>query len=243
MAQRRRWMLLLSFPLAMMHVWQAPAAAREVTDAKRVYSTRFSASENPISEGGIWINGGTVGLDWTNVSTAPGHARGEAMSVEYADPTALVSGKWAPDQAAEGRVYTVNQNDSLNQEVELRLRSTISPHSLTGYEVFWKCSQTAESYYSVVRWNGPLGDFTVLLNVSGVGKGVKNGDVIRATIVGDVITLYKNGAFVDRVTDATYASGAPGIGFYLHPGRGGSRTNYGFTSFRAEELGPPRMTR
>jgi hypothetical protein len=233
----RAWVLLLPVAFATTHVGTDAGRPDEDARPRRVYETTFSSIENPISEGGNWVNGGTVGLDWTNVSTTPRHAHGEAMSVAYADPTALLAGGWAPDQAAEAKVYTVNQNDDLYQEVELRLRSAISPHSITGYEVFWKCSQTPESYYSVVRWNGPLGDFTVLLDVHGAEKGVKNGDVIRATIVGDVISLYKNGAFVDRVKDGTYASGAPGIGFYLHAGSRGSTTDYGITRFRAEELG------
>ena len=42
--------------------------------AARTYTTNFPLTENPISEAGNWINGGTVGLDWTNVSTTPGLA-------------------------------------------------------------------------------------------------------------------------------------------------------------------------
>jgi len=40
------------------------------TDArspKRSYSTRFLHDEDPISEGGKWINGGKDGIDWYNV--------------------------------------------------------------------------------------------------------------------------------------------------------------------------------
>ena len=40
------------------------------TDAqkpKRSYSTRFQLDEDPISEGGKWINGGKDGIDWYNV--------------------------------------------------------------------------------------------------------------------------------------------------------------------------------
>src|ERR1700732_4203676 len=40
------------------------------------YDTTFEGSEDPISEGGNWINGGTVGLDWTNVSKSGGIAIG-----------------------------------------------------------------------------------------------------------------------------------------------------------------------
>ena len=39
----------------------------------RSYSTRFQFDEDPIAEGGKWINGGKVGLDRFNVATKTGH--------------------------------------------------------------------------------------------------------------------------------------------------------------------------
>jgi hypothetical protein len=36
------------------------------------YSTTFPLTENPISEGGSWTNGGATGLGWANVQTTPG---------------------------------------------------------------------------------------------------------------------------------------------------------------------------
>ena len=39
--------------------------------AARTYTTNFPLTENPISEAGNWINGGSVGFDWSNVSTTP----------------------------------------------------------------------------------------------------------------------------------------------------------------------------
>src|SRR5215469_9106175 len=40
------------------------------------YTTDFSISEDPISEGGKWINGKTIGLDWSDIATIPGLAYG-----------------------------------------------------------------------------------------------------------------------------------------------------------------------
>ena len=34
------------------------------------YSTSFGLTENPISEGGVWINGAVTGVDWNNVQTS-----------------------------------------------------------------------------------------------------------------------------------------------------------------------------
>src|SRR5437016_5611565 len=36
----------------------------------RTYTTDFALTEDPISEGGNWINGLVVGLDWRNCATA-----------------------------------------------------------------------------------------------------------------------------------------------------------------------------
>ena len=70
------------------------------------YSTTFPAAENPISEGGNWINGGAVGLDWANVQTTPSLAFGtqSGSSGQYDDSTALLTGTWNPDHTAEATV-------------------------------------------------------------------------------------------------------------------------------------------
>ena len=91
------------------------------------YTTNFPLTENPISEGGKWINGKTVGIDWANVSTTPGLAIGrQSSSIKYDDATALLTGTWGPDQSVTATVHTVNQNSNIFEEVELRLRSSLS---------------------------------------------------------------------------------------------------------------------
>ena len=40
----------------------------------KTYTTNFPLMENPISEGGNWVNGQAVGLDWTDIRTTPGFA-------------------------------------------------------------------------------------------------------------------------------------------------------------------------
>ena len=98
----------------------------------RPYSTTFPLTENPTSEGGNWINGKAVGVDWGDVRTTPGLAFGTNAG-GYADPTAILTGNWGPDQVVQATVHSVNQTDGLYEEVELRLHSTISNHSNTGY--------------------------------------------------------------------------------------------------------------
>jgi hypothetical protein len=203
----------------------------------QTYSTNFPLAEDPISEMGRWINGKSVGLDWADVAATSGLAFGrESGRTGYDDATALLAGSWGADQTAQATVYTVNQNDHYFQEVALRLRSSLSAHISTGYEINFRCSKTANAYMEIVRWNGLLGDFTYLLQQRAAQYGVANGDVIKATIIGNVITAYINGAQVARVTDDSFATGNPGMGIFL---RGPATTNreYGFTRFTA--IGSP----
>src|SRR5204863_9328111 len=55
------------------------------------YSTSFGATENPLSEGGKWINGKSVGIDWNNVQTVPGKAYGAAIATGYNDDVAVLT--------------------------------------------------------------------------------------------------------------------------------------------------------
>ena len=202
----------------------------------RVYTTTFPLTENPISENANWINGQTVGLDWHDVSTTPGLAIGHQSGSSYTDGTALLTGNWGPTQTVEAVVHTVNPRESCYQEVEMRLRSTLSAHRCTGYEISFKATKSASAYLIIVRWNGPLGDFTYLENATGAQFGIAEGDTVKATIVGDVITAYLNGVPVGTATDSTYATGNPGMGFNLETGDAsciGTNGDYGFTRFTA----------
>jgi len=203
------------------------------------YWTTFSLTEDPISESGRWINGGAIGLNWTNVSSSSGLAIGHQIGASYTDATAVLGGTWGPDQRVTAAVYATNPIDACYQEVEMRLRTVVSPLSITGYEVSYKSSLTASAYLIIVRWNGLLGDFTVLLDTRGTQFGVTTGDVVSATIAGNVITAYKNGVQMGQAVDNTFTSGSPGMGFNLEnaaPGCAGTNGNYGFTNFSATDF-------
>ncbi len=199
------------------------------------YTTNFPLTENPISEGGKWINGKTVGLDWSNASTTPGLAIGrESGTSGYDDTVALLTGTWGPNQTVSATVYSVNQNDGIFEEVELRVRSSLSAHKCTGYEVLFSARSSSNAYVQIVRWNGPLGSWTLLDARGGTSYGIRTGDVVKATAIGNVITAYINGVAVLQVTDSTYPSGSPGMGFYLQNATG-KNGDYGFTSFTATD--------
>jgi hypothetical protein len=85
-----------------------------------------------------------------------------------------------------------------------------------------------------VRWTGPLGDFTELFDVKGAQFAVKDGDVMSASVVGNVITAYRNGVQMAQVTDNTFTTGNPGIGFNLLNDLEvcrGTNGDYGFTHY------------
>ncbi len=211
-------------------------AVRSPSRSGTTYSTAFSLTENPMFENGNWSNGRTDGIDWFNVATQPGLAYGtEPGTGGFTDSTAILTGEWGPNQTAQATVHSINQsdNDYVVEEVELRLRSSISPHRITGYEINFRCSKNNRSYTEIVRWDGPLGKFTYLEHKRGAAYGVADGDVVKATMVGDTITVYVNGLQVAQARDNTYVTGNPGIGF----GRFGSvtATDFGFSNFAASD--------
>ncbi len=220
----------------------------------REYSTSFALDENPISEGGHWLNGRTDGIDWIDVIVASGVAYGavsrngtaerraeqgnledaeEAAPLgDYDDPTAVLTGAWGPNQHATGIVFSQNPTEDYFQEVQLRLRHTMQPRNCTGYEVFWRCLKSETAYSEIVRWNGAIGDWTSIAREVGLDVGVKNGDVVEATIVGDEIKGYINGVEVISVRDAQITAGNPGIGFNF--GVGDTNVDHGFSAYHVE---------
>ncbi len=175
------------------------------------YSNSFPASEKPLSEGGCWIDGKTVGLDWADVETSGGMAFGKDLPTQYADPTAALTGTWGPNQEAEARIRVEKPLSGCCREVELRLRTTIKPHATTGYEIMCSVAST-DPYLNIARWNGPLNNFTYI----GKAKiGCADGDVLKAAMVGDTITVYRNSVEVLKTKDSQFpGGGSPGIGFF-----------------------------
>jgi len=127
----------------------------------RRYNTVFPLTENPISEGGNWISGGSTGLDWVNVQTTSGLAFGGAnfTTSHYDDATAVISGTWSANHKVEACVKSLNQVNGTSdfEEVEIRLRTTISAHSIAGYEVNWACFHNGNQYHQIGYWYGPIG--------------------------------------------------------------------------------------
>jgi hypothetical protein len=223
------------------------------------YRTTFPLTENPISENGSWIGGSSAGASlwaggkiwrggrlWGNVQTASGLAYGVSEPTEFGDPTAVLTRNWGPAQTVTATIK-INKTPTGRccHEVELRLRTTISSHTITGYEAY--CSvMPSNQYCHIARWNGPNGSYWNFET----GKSItylKDGDVIKATATGTnptVITLYKNAEQILQATDTGVAgggfgafgpwpSGNPGIGFYDNPDS--HWKDFGFSSFSAAD--------
>ena len=200
--------------------------ASATTAAIPSYTTNFDLTENPISEGGVWRRASTF---WTNVSTANGIAFGtNGITNDYDDSYALLSG-FGPDQQAEAVVFrSPNLVRGITHEIELLLRFSDDANSARGYE----CLFNYQGDVQLVKWNGAPGDFTPLTIAGGAGglfRELVSGDVIKATAIGNVISLYINGVLMGQATDSTFATGQPGISFFTRPG--GNSANLGITSY------------
>jgi hypothetical protein len=223
------------------------------------YKTTFPLNENPISEGGKWVGGSRAGASlwsgghiwtggrlWGNVQTVSGLAYGVDEPTKYGDPTAILTGTWGASQTVTARVR-INETPTGHccHEVELRLRTTIYSHSITGYEAY--CSvMPGNPYCHIARWNGPNGGYWNFETGSSAVY-LADGDVIRATASGTnptVITLYKNGTQILQATDTgaagggfgafgPWTSGNPGIGFY--DDHDSHWEYFGFSSFSATD--------
>lgn len=192
------------------------------------YGTTFGRTENPLTENGKWIEGHAAGENlWGNVQSDSGTAYGVDEPTAFGDPTAILAGAWGPTQTATVTVR-INRTPTSKccHEVELRLRTTISQRSITGYEAYCSVMPT-ERYCHIARWNGPNGSYWNFETGSSATY-VKDGDVMKATVTGTnptIITLYVNGVETLQARDTgaagggfgaygPWTSGNPGIGFF-----------------------------
>ncbi|HTQ50254.1 MAG TPA: fibronectin type III domain-containing protein [Candidatus Acidoferrales bacterium] len=202
------------------------------------YSTSFPLTENPISEGGMWIGGKTAGLDWSDVAVTNHLAICTVDSTHnptYNDSTAILTGTWGSNQTVTATLHVANQAAVGYPEAELRLRSSLSAHSCTGYEIDYSLRNDSTCYIGLVRWNGPYGSWTSLASVTGVQYAATNGSVLKATMIGNTITAYLNGVPVCQTVDGTFTNGNPGMGFDIDSSDTNQNGTFGFTSFSATD--------
>ncbi len=212
-------------------------------DAGNVYALDFAtaAIENPLSAGGVWTNNtqGTGGngapgiLTSMRVGLASDGKTRIALDthggVEYDDSFAFVPG-FAGDQFVEAVIYkepgyNPNANGS-NHELELILGCSSKAGSRIWNEVLFNAGGGVD----VVYLDGAASDFTVIGNVGGISAIPKDGDVVRATKIGNQIRLYLNGQLwggYDGKDPGKVAKGSGiGIAGFVRPGA--VHEKYGF---------------
>lgn len=217
----------------------APDAA--VTTA---YTTSFTTTENPLAEFGIWLNGRTDGLVWQDFkalsSVACAGAASSTVNPPYDDAIAQIKTSaiaLSANQYIEGTVFRAGGYSPGNtHELGLFVRMAISANSARGYEAY--LNHTGN--HSVVRWNGPLNDFTVLggENISSVTTPA-NGDLVRLEVTGQspniTINFWQNNNLRTQITGETvWGSGQSGLQSYMITG--GTPESYGYDTITTGNL-------
>jgi hypothetical protein len=192
----------------------ATSAANPASAPPGTYSTTFDRNEKPLSEGGAWRRANNA---WTDVQTVNGLAYGtNGASHTYDDSYALLTGTFGADQTIEAIVFRDQKlKPGRTHEVELLLRFSDDSSSARGYECLFNFAGGVQ----IMRWNGPFGDFTELpyTQLGNLNRHLVTGDVIKATIHRNVISMYVNGALLARASDSTFKTGQPGISFFIGP--------------------------
>jgi hypothetical protein len=216
------------------------AAAPATAAASASYSTRFSASENPLSEGGRWVS--PAPSVWnTTVRSENGAAFGDPLSAGFNDTVSVLTGSWPKDQTVTATVRRGTTTGG--EEIELHLRLSYDASNIWTYEVDFTPSGVV-----VAKWRGPQGSYVNLPPTNGTsnayagGRRPQDGDVVEASITGDAsmstITVKLNGALILQSNDsvfisssAAYTGGNPGIGFDV--GKAGTFNQLGWALFSA----------
>lgn len=229
-----------------------PAMARRHggSPAGKSYMTAFGATENPLSQGGLWTNGGVFSdgaASKTNMQSGANGAYGTMVSFDgtnYIDSCACLSG-FTGNHSTQGTIANAGGFSGFSLELELLLNATITSSVVTLYEV--DCVFGGPGI-DLVRWDMSLGSpnaFTTLRNRVDGEVPFNNGDQVYASKSGTLITVrYKSsgGAFstlftYDTVNDATkYTGGNPGIGAWNQTGNAGDESLFAWSSFTAIDL-------
>lgn len=217
-----------------------------VTPPSSDFSTTFPDAENPISQSGIWINGGTDGGKWQDVQTsiakayAAGFAGQAFEGTEFDDPIAILSPSYrvfAANQFARGVVFcAADYAPGTNHEIELHLRGEITANNARSYESLWNRS---DGEVAIVRWNGPSADFDQLGTSVFIDPPVED-DVMEFQAEGTLLTVIINDVEVatyDTAEDATkWSDGNPGMGFWPRSNGSAVKASLGWKQFEAGDL-------
>lgn len=165
----------------------------------------FTTTENPL---------GAVTGFWTTVNAATGAglkdinpgANASTSSVQdCVSMWALANYTFLSDHSAEVTFGTIGNGDWGAAAVRLSAAS-----SGQGYVAYYRPEGSNVSLYKLTA--GTVGGSgTFILNIASITFAL--GDKLKLGCVGTTLTVYKNGASIGSVTDATYTTGQPGIAY------------------------------
>jgi hypothetical protein len=199
------------------------------------------APQNPVIDDGNWLGGATVGVDWNDMKTvtSPNRIAGAAFvgGSGADDCLAWRNDFWTPDQSITGVVYRDPAYVAPDtHEIQLHLRTLLAANSAKTYE--FNYDHTSEGY-QLAKWNGPLGDVTVITDLGPTTAfSMVTDDVVELRIVGTEISLWYNGTNMSNWSDNTYSTGKPGIGAFVRPGVGADQTKFCWKQLTITSLNP-----
>lgn len=183
------------------------------------YSTNFLATENPISEAGLWTNGSVAA--WNDMQTTPNKCFGtQFIPSGFADNCAFLTGVagLGNDYFIEGVVFRqAGYAPTTTHELELLIRGTVTPGApgdIKTIEILMDTSNSSD----LVSWNGPPSSFTTGLGTGSIGAFV-DGTVIRVEVIGLNLVVKKDGVSVMVNTNPLpFATGVPGVATFTRGG-------------------------
>jgi len=198
----------------------------------RTYSTRFPAPRIPVSEGATGSTGETRR-----------HGLGQRPDRRFATVWFGASGACCegpsnpsyftlPDSVPQAKpLGSVNQKKEVYEEVAFAPCAAVCWRTRRPDMKLLSMFQNREGVLTSRKvGTDSLGDFTYLKGGEGSRYGVKNGDVVKATIVGGNVIAVSPRAFrCFKSATIPIKNGSPGMGLYIHEATHGN-DGYGFTS-------------
>lgn len=187
------------------------------------YSSNFSGTENPLSEGGVWASNAT---QWTRMRMQNGVAHGTNGPSDTFDDSYAYLQNWSGENyEIEGAVFrSASLNEAVAHEIELEFRVADSASAVRLYE----CLFNFQGGMQIFRWENSFGSFSADLfiadNGGSLGRQLQSGDVLKARIVGNNITMFINSTQYGHCDITTgspanvWTTGKPGIGAFTRPG-------------------------
>ena len=213
------------------------------------YETDFPDTENPLSQGGIWLGGDQGGaMPFENMRTTPGRCFGTVLiepgdiyndSLGHINPAFR---EYSADQFVEGQIFwDTGYSPVSTHEALLGLRAKSSVAGPSFYEYYELLFNPGSQGMQLFWQDGTMGGYhEVTLSGPGFFEGVQNGSWLRGEVVGSAFSIYMwNGAEWDlgfTGADSNNTYGQPGLGAFARVGSGMDYARFCWSYFRCGNL-------